>query len=483
MRFNTILVSIVASSVVAGGCTPTITSERNTAFKTSQPGGVTYFLPMRLMKVTMTRSPVTLDRLIAERDAKVVELAATSAAAAAARVTRDQAIALLAALAPTATTRADQAKLVERTTAEEVVLAARVAAQTEVVNNLRAAIRISQTTGDNCLYSAKLELLPPQADRNARFVAVMPHNILRDETINIVVTPSGLLTSADVTATDQTGQILTQIAGLLGSFTGASRDGAAKPAEGCEGPPSLVRLFDPMSTTDLDSVNGELDLADFPFRIRVPDAQRGNGMGNEAADGYLPEAGISQPGFFYRTAAPVNVRLVRLLDPPVPNATPNGDTTNADAQPELNNNALDSAAPAPNYNVAAREVTIDEQPTLLPQGGPVSYLPMPASPFVTTTNNVQFVDGALISQALQRPSEVKAGVDSAAKAVTAFFKALGDLLTLRIAISNNYQSLDTRLTGESAQAAINRLVRICVEKALAAGEDPGQCTATLGPDA
>ncbi|MDP3080479.1 MAG: hypothetical protein Q8M90_06595 [Brevundimonas sp.] len=482
MRFNTILVLLVASGVVVGGCTPTIRSSRDSAFNTSQPGGVTYFLPMRLMKVTMTRAPVTLDRLIAERDAKVVELAATSATATAARSTRDQAIAVLAALAPTATSRADQVKVVERTTAEEVVLAARVASQTAEVNALKEAIRISQTTGDNCLYSAKLELMPPQADRNARFVATMPHNILRDETINIVVTPGGLLTSANVTATDQTGQILTQIAGLLGSFTGASR-GGAEPPEGCEGPPSLMRQFDPMSTTDLASVNNELDAADFPFRIRVPNDQRGGGMGADAADGYLPRAGVSGPGFFYRTAAPVSVRLVRLWDPPTPSTVPEGDTTNADAQPDLNGDEPSVAETVPASDFAVREVTIDEQPTPLPQAGPVSYLPMPASPFVTTTNNVQFVDGALISQALQRPSEVKAGVDSAANAVTAFFKALGDLLTLRIAISNNYQSLDTRLTGESAQAAINRLTRICVEKAEAAGEDPGQCTATLEPDA
>lgn len=453
--------SVAVIALLGPGCT-TVRSTHQPDFAASQPSGLTYFLPMRQARLTLTRAPIDLIELIRERDQKVVALAAAEGHAATAKSRREQAVAVLAALPLNAASRPDQVKVLELAIAQETVLEAVAAALRGEVLALRDRLTAAQTAGDNCQYAAKIELLPVQADRRARFVAELPHNYFRDDTVQFHVNPAGLLTSANVVAVDQTGQVLVEVAGVFGSLVGRSPEGSTKAFEEvartprCTGSPSLVRIFDPANGVDVGAVNTDLRRARFPFEIQVT-------AHGEALDGdsYLPAwparpsgpadvretretpaRTISGSGLYYRSPTPVLMALYRQAD-----------VTSGESNP----------------------TPIDAVIMTLPQAGPVSYLPMRASAFVKTTSDVQFADGSIASWSSERPSEVLSAARLPAQAIEAFSSALANVLTLRVETSDSREALGAQQVEEVVQQERNRLLLECVARAHRDNADVTPC--------
>lgn len=421
-----IVAPIAAIALLGPGCaTTTVQSSHQTDYSAGQPRGLTYFLPMRQARLTLTRMPADPGELIEKRDEKVVALAAASAQAVAAKARREQAEAMLAALSPNAASRPDQIKLVELAVAQESVLTAAAQALRLSVEDLSRRIVTAQAAGGECRYTAKIELLPVQADPRARFVADLSHSNFRDDTVRLDVSPAGLLSSANVVAVDQTGQILVELAGLAGSLTGTTRGLMADEqtaVPGCVGVPVLVQVFDPMNRADEELVNQHLQTAEFPFRIRV--TPRGHAL-DDGRDRRLPANGATVSGIYYRSPTPVVMEL------------------------------RNTSAGTP----------VDAVVMMLPQAGPVSWLPMEASPFVKTTSDVQFADGSISSWSSDRPSEVLSVARLPAQAIDTFASALARILTIRVETSNSREALDAQQVEEIAARVNLQLYQACLTHA------------------
>lgn len=451
-----VIAPVAAISLLGPGCSttdPTIQSSHQLVPSAAQPRGLTYFLPMRQARLTLSRTPADPEELIKKRDEKVVALAAAAAQAAAAKARREQAEAMLAALAANAASRPDQIKLVELAVAQENVLAAAAEALRVGVSDLDGQIVAARSEGGECRYTAKIELLPVQADPRERFVADLSHSRLRDDTVRLNVSPMGLLTSANVIAADQTVQILVELAGLAGSLAGARAALMDTPATEtarprCDGVPVLTRIFDPANGREVDSVNEDLDEAKFPFRIKMaiyeastpgPIVTR---VGEEFSDRGSDRQSTSRnyasvPGLYYRSPTPV---LMELRYAPL--------------QPAM------ASPPA-----AATGAPVDAVVMMLPQAGPISWLPMEASAFVTTTHDVQFADGSISSWSSERPSQFLAVAKAPGQAIGSFASALSRILTLRIETSDSREALGAQQIGEVVQQQRYRLLLDCLGRA------------------
>ena len=216
------------------GCA-TVRSAPDQRFDT-QPTGIAYFLPMRLARLTITQTPVSLADLITDRDDKIAARAAARAAATAATAKREQAQTALNAAAAAAANRADLTRALETATADEAKAKTAAAAANAAVDAVTRDIYAASVNGQSCAFVPSVDLLPVQADRRRRFALQPAHNELRDDTLKIGLTPTSLLTTGDVTAVDQTGQIIVDLAGVAGAAAGVGRKGDGAKDDGCQGP-------------------------------------------------------------------------------------------------------------------------------------------------------------------------------------------------------------------------------------------------------
>ena len=316
---------------------------------------------------------------------------------------------------------------------------------TKLQEAYRAAIdtlRDAPATGATCVYTAKLELLAAQPDVRFRFVARLNHNWLRDDTTKLGVNEFGLLTSANAVATDRTGDILAEGAGAIAAVGGGAsrpfysqRVGAPATADCAKG--QIVLMFDPASPDAVDRLNLEAQLANYPYRVEV----RGPVPSSAQAPAVAALADRLQRNrtgaIFYRSPVPMTLILSDKID---------GDW----------------------------RVT-DSSIAMIPQAGPISFVPMNSSAFVKTVDDVQFADGAVTSWSTDRPSEVLEVVRLPVKIATAVIQAPAQLLSLRV----DYSSKDKALV-EAQQADIVARqqmlqLRQCLDKARMNGTDPAAC--------
>lgn len=432
------LLALLLAACGMSGCA-TVSSSFDTSYTDSHPGGVTYFMPMRLVRFTATREPTTVVELLGKRDAKVAALSAARAAAAAARARREQAEAVLNALPATSDLRAPQGRIVELARAEEAVLAGPVQTLTTELASATAAVLSAQSSGVACTFSASVELLPVQADRSARFVAEPRHNVLRDDTAKFAVNPAGLLTSANVVAVDQTAQIIVEIASAA---AGAPASGEVKrDANGvpetpdCTGPRRFSSVFDPTVNTDISDLNDALKKAAYPFNI---DATMSGVAVTDGGASNLPDASTRAGGLFYRSPTPVVIVVKQTRD----------------------------------YNAWQ---PIDAVVMSLPQAGPVSFIPMEANALVKTTHDVVFVDGSIASWNSERPSELLSLARVPLQVVDSVFTSVSKIVQARINLGTQSLSLadQQRLIIES-QARDARLMQ-CLSLAQRDGTDTAAC--------
>lgn len=471
MRFATL--SMLALSIALAGCSTTaMRSTPHADFSGEPPRGVTYFLPMRMVKLTVTREEVTLEDLLKARDAKVVELAAARTVLGASRTKRQQAQATLNALSATASARTEQTRLTELAIAEEAVATAAVEKLTADIAELTMAVQETPAEGAHCRYGARLDLLPVQADPRARYVVDLTHSLFRDDTHTLTLTPTGLLNSVNAVSVDQTGQILVELARSAGAISGLQSRG--KPAaEDCGDPATLVRIFDPTSSTDMASVETELTAANAPIRLALRQVSAGRTP-------FIPAASTTlNQGLYYRSPTPIVLDIRRVRDA----AAPVADESGADADPDRGTTAgepEEDADAAPGVNVykandPSTYFTIDSVSFTLPQAGPDSYLPLPAGPFVRTANTLAFSDGALTSWTNDRPSELLSVAKVPVQIIDAFIDGLSRVLTARVDISTKREGLDAQALQEAVQAERTRLLLECIARAHREQADPSLC--------
>lgn len=373
----------ISSILILGGCS-TVTTDRLDNFSaTDEASGFTYFLPTRLIKFTATREPASSKELGQKKTQLEAALATASqsfsqadTAFSQAKGRHDAAIATSASADTLSALRqALELASANRFLAEKAKIAAQ-ASVNEISTQISTTVR-----NQGCQYTAKIELLPAQADPRYRMVSRMSHSALRDDLQTFAVSSAGLLTSASIIATDRTGDILTEAArsvGRLSSFNPAMLVEGEKVTGDCGSKPSVfVQIIDPMFGVKRDGGNvaypkiEELNLAlrgaEFPFQL-VPDADylllNNNGFRFDSANDWDPVGGE----IFYRTPVPVTFTIKQ-------NATPIA-------------------------SVVAN----------LPQAGPITSLPMKSSAFVKSQDTLVFVDGMLTSWTNDRPSEFAGAV-------------------------------------------------------------------------
>lgn len=452
---------ILATSAVLLSSCATIRSTPRSANELAS--GVTYYLPKRDIKITAERKLLKKDDLQKVIATKKTELETVSASIktleASIKTANDRLkIASVQASADAVATLKEE--LAIATADLELAKGRKTSVDTEI-KTAEASLRILEVAPANSCafsYSAAIELLAPVADTRVRLVADAFHSPLRDDDTKLAVNAAGLFSTANVVAADRTGDILVEIASAFSGLGGAGDplaafDGGsqlADPGECAKLPTKFAYRLDPSSAAERSAVNGELKVAGFPFRVQVPAMANGYDGANSIADRqriggsaqdktYPINDALRHQGMngalFYRTALPQTIILRQC-------------TTGTQCAPE-----------------GADSVPIDATITMLPQIGPVSYIPMRSSAFVKTVDDVVFDNGMLVSWNASRPSEVLEVVRLPVKILKSIVSVPAEIFKLRIDLSDQQKGLAASQQAQMAAQAKLAKIQTCVDAA------------------
>ena len=460
---------LVASGLLVSSCATIRSTPRQSNELAS---GVTYYLPKREVKITAERKLLKKDDLQKTIAAKKTELEAVNASIKTTEATiktagnRLKAPSVQSNAAATATITEE---LAIATADLELANTKKTAVETEI-KNAEASLRIlGAGPANSCAfsYSAAIELLAPVADTRLRLVADAFHSPLRDDDTKLAVNNAGLFTTANVIAADRTGDILVEIASAFSGLGGGGGDPLAfeggpenaDPAECGKLPTKFAYRLDPSDPAELATTNDELKEAGFPFRLQVPpmadnytfsdarsdilDRQRVVGKpknGNEHR--YELGEALRHQGtkgaLFYRTALPQTIILRQ-----------------CETGTDCSQDGKDT-------------VPIEATITMLPQIGPISYIPMRSSAFVKTVDDVVFDNGMLVSWNASRPSEILEVVRLPVKILKSVVSVPAEIIKLRIDLSDQQKGLAASQQAQIAAQAKLAKIQACVE---AAGAD------------
>lgn len=463
---------LATGAVLLNGCA-TIRSTPRSANELAS--GVTYYLPKRDIKVTAERKLLKKDDLQKVIATKKTELETVSASIktleASIKTANDRLkIASVQTSADAVATLKEE--LAIATADLEIAKGRKTSVDTEI-KTAEASLRILEAAPANSCafsYSAAIELLAPVADTRVRLVADAFHSPLRDDDTKLAVNASGLFSTANVVAADRTGDILVEIASAFSGLGGAGDqlaafDGGsqlADPGECAKLPTKFAYRLDPSNSAERDKANGELKDAGFPFRVQVPamansydvadtiaDRQRIGGSAQDKTypiDDALRHQGMNG-ALFYRTALPQTIILRQC-------------TTGTQCAAE-----------------GADSVPIDATITMLPQIGPVSYIPMRSSAFVKTVDDVVFDNGMLVSWNASRPSEVLEVVRLPVKILKSIVSVPAEIFKLRIDLSDQQKGLAASQQAQMAAQAKLAKIQTCVDAAGANNDAAMTCFA------
>lgn len=220
----------------------------------------------------------------------------------------------------------------------------------------------------------------PVQDRRMALETGLALSAFSDDTITVSYDANGFLKMVDATLVDQTGEILVEIAKILGRFRAA--------------PPSTAVIvadisFDPFDFPRARAVN--IVLAKYGVCVEVeirpelwsPGCTKGSlrrtTYAVEAIDTNFPSK--LSPGIYYRRAASLDVHVIR-----------NGET-------------------------------VDLSPLPFANGESIFQVDIRRSLFVSRQTKIDFTDGALTSVKVVKPSEALAGVRLPIRIVEAFANA------------------------------------------------------------
>jgi hypothetical protein len=396
--------------------------------------GIAYFLPRQLARVSAKRSEVSLDKSITALAQAELALSAAKAGAAAAEAavkeTEDALVEkgdvpairdlLLARLATQKKALADAQAEVPKKEAARATAAANL---TGAVNSNAGKRPGDDTKPKQYDVVVNIELLPPTADPAFGYRMTPRHSAFRDDEHKLAVSAGGLLTSADIVASDRTADALVEIATFAGAIAGAEREAeVGKPAleATCPAhvPEQLTQIVDFASVKDVNRLNDSL--ACMGARVRVvsrpptfAEAQPAPGHGNVF------------DGIVYRTPIELLVQVEK-CPRETANCSVDGDWFPA--------------------------ITLALS---LPQAGPISYIPQNAGFMTRTTYGTAFKDGILVSYNSSRPSEVLEVARTPMRLVQGFFDGFSKVISLRTGQNNAQAGLvNSQLAVQQAESGL-----------------------------
>jgi hypothetical protein len=222
---------------------------------------------------------------------------------------------------------------------------------------------LNPAAGEPCTYNFTLTRLDPVADHSQTYYLLPQHNFLRDDEVKLAFTPDGLLTNAETISVGRVSDIIAEFANSVGDVvakTNSNDDDTDDTDDNyidCNKlPDEFIIDFDPANTTSLNDANTALDA--FGLRVNYAAAQ------DEAKGGTPEDIKARSSGIIYRSPGSAIITISN------------------------------------RSNAALLKTTVS-----LPQAGQLAMLPMKASPFVKTTNNLKFENGMLVAADSSRPSE------------------------------------------------------------------------------
>lgn len=472
-------VTVVSVALATSGCiTATSTvSEKDWAFGVKKSSataeepssrGVTYFLPTRLVTMSVITKAKDEDKAKDKlkkaetaqaegkkvKDAKAAEL--KEAEELLARIKKQPA--------------SDAQKEAERL-ADVKVTNAKAADENagKMLDDLNAAAVLAQAgvdsnKGAGCLYDVSVKSGSLVPDTRRMFRLNPSHSWLRDDQGTFKVTTAGLLSSTNVTATDQTGAILVETAG-------ASSIGKASILETLETGPTnaecaatlpFTMTFDPLDVAagGTARVDRELIGRNLPYLLFLTPLPLSGQQ--TPSDNWLPSKKTTIPGVAYRVETPMLLNLYRysLVTPPKQGEPPQAEVP---VPQELN-----PLATALGGKKLATIDLVEASLISLPQAGPVGFVPMESAAFVKTVSNVEFENGMLKAWEYNRPSEVLEFVRLPVKIAKAVISIPAEIISVKVDYSSKEVALLEKEKLLLEQQLKNQKLVACVA---AAGDD------------
>jgi len=406
------------------GCAqhPVIKSEAG-----GKSAGIAYYLPKRLVKVELERSPVPDSKDVAKAKADV-----TSAKAEADKAQADVKVeeAVLKKLGAESQTSPEYAAQLAKLRLAQAKLKLAQDAQAKAAKTLgeAEAAFILGKAGHVLVDKLTVTLLGPVPDTSQRFVAVPQHVSTRSDQLALKTTSAGLLTNSDATVEDQTAAIIVAIAGAISGLK------TAAPLPFVEQAPAKHAI-----ACDVGGVKYPAPAAAAPFSIEYtfdPTDER------EISSSDLPLAGWSAPRTRLEAllcSLGAHYRFQLMLTGPSPSGEQTvGGGNGLYYRRELpyvlsvyaaKGDALQGFTLAKSVGVA------------LSNKSPIEMLPMESGEFVARTYSTVFENGMLVSHAETKPSEALAAAKIPIDVLKAIFSIPTELIQLKI----NYASKDKEL--------------------------------------
>lgn len=435
-------------SLFAVGCATLVTTTKQAP---DQPdiAGVTYYLPMKLAKVTLTRKAVPSDALkVAAADLEKAKGAAQEAGK------RKQATMAAAEWAKQIATSAESAKpgspgaLKARENYDLLVaeLAPTEKAETEAKKIQAVAQSVYEnlaSQSDARKYEDEIQIteMPAIPDPEQRFVANLSHWWTHADSLKFSTTEAGLLKTVSGTSTDKTGAILedTAKAIIAGIKASVGLPGASSPREFMTNDAKCKTVdwfltqnftneytFNPSNQGERDDINCILKQVGSQFQIsakKAPDlSTTPTPKPNDRCQCFK--------GLVYRRPVQWKFSISRI------------------------------------EKETEKAVPIRTVAVLLPNEGPAVIAPMKTSPFVATTYDIAFQDGMLTKWDVDRPSELYAAIQIPLNILKDIIALPAQLIQLKI----DYSSKDSELLKSEknrveAASALNEAIESSSKKA------------------
>ena len=450
------IAALAAAGSILAGCT-TIKSEKRVqpAFEQESAAGLTYFLPQKF--VTIDIKPKMIDPGNIKKELKKAQDALGKAleekASADKEATRLEALVTGLASESAAKDKLQQEWSIAKV---RVTISEKEAKRLDqIVKELEAEIEMARSGSEACKFEVSATLSASYPDPTNRMLARPVHQALRDDTAKIAVSPGGLLSSANAVAVDQSGQILAEIAGAVSAM------GSRNAFEAKIGPPSTATrkcadlipikyTFNPLEEDHLTELSGYL--GSYGLRIKFDKLGSSFLETNSAISG---QSGLDDP-----------LKQVTALDP-VNNAIVDG---------------LFYRSSAPVLMLVEQKSTdstwlpADASILMLPQAGPVSYIPFRSSAFVKTVDDVEFVNGEIKSWSTDRPSEVLEVVRLPVKILKSIVSIPAEILSIKVDYSSDANQLAQNQALFLQQEKINSAYLNCLNDSAGDLESVNQCT-------
>lgn len=439
--------------------TVTSTSSSDLSFTQKSSRGLTYFLPLKLVNLTVSGQKLDEAKVKAKLDKAKVSKQKADEAVKKFKSSLDRETKRLEALTVgTELYEKTKGKIAAHTFDLSVASKAQSSAATELQNqtdNLNAA----KEKPGGCRYKIAHNLSESLPDTGRKFSANPYHNILRDDVQKLTISKTGLLSTANVIADDRTDDIISEFAGALKlDFSGSTVDDLITAASGEGDNPKAGNakprfcpvvpvkfVYNPVNATDVKNVNDELIRLDIPIKVGDMKYLSGSAVSNQypVKSDTINGSPDLMEALYYRTPVPVVMSYEVKID--------------VDKSTQKWMPASSSIA-------------------MLPQAGPVGYIPMRSSAFVKSVDDVTFDNGVVTSWNNESPSEVLELVRLPVKILSSIIAIPSEIISLKV----DYSTAEANLA-QSQAVAISEQVRSqtllgCVE---AAGDDSDAMLACL----